>query len=140
LAAKLEDQQIGQVAFLPFPNGGRITGDCFRGRTLRLHRTSLYWLDTELSKPFDGRTVVVTHFAPHRRCVPAKFEGSDLSPYFVTDLAWLMEKHRISVWCFGHTHSNCDFMAENGCRVISNQLGYQSEGCEGFRADLVIEV
>ncbi|MRR50423.1 MAG: hypothetical protein EG825_05840 [Rhodocyclaceae bacterium] len=111
--------------------------------TLKLHRKAVRWLDTELAKPFDGRTVVVTHFAPHRGCVPAKFEGSELSPYFVTDLAWLMEKHRIAVWCFGHTHTNCDFVAENGCRVVSNQRGYTSEyaaGDMGFRPDLVIEV
>lgn len=108
--------------------------------TLQLHQTSAHWLDAELGKPFDGRTVVVTHFAPHRRCVPSQFEGSDLSPYFVTDLAWLMEKHRIDVWCFGHTHTNCDFVAENGCRVVSNQLGYQYERCDGFRPELIIEL
>jgi predicted phosphodiesterase len=108
--------------------------------TRRLHRKSVHWLDEELGKPFDGRTVVVTHFAPHRRCVPARFSGSDLSPYFVTDMAWLMERHRIDVWCFGHTHTNCDFIAENGCRVVSNQLGYRNEQTEGFRPDLVIEV
>lgn len=126
--------------------------------TLRLHRTAVRWLDSELAKPFDGKTVVVTHFAPHRRCVPPKFEGSDLSPYFVTDLSWLMEKHSIDLWCFGHTHTNCDFIvpwkkheraygspwgAENGCRVVSNQRGYPTElatGSMGFREDLVIEL
>lgn len=111
--------------------------------TWKLHRNAVHWLDAELAEPFDGKTVVVTHFAPHRRCVPEKFEGSDLSPYFVTDLAWLMEKHRIDVWCFGHTHTNCDFVAENGCRVVSNQLGYANEvavGDTGFRPELVIEV
>jgi predicted phosphodiesterase len=111
--------------------------------TLRLHRKAVAWLDAELTKPFNGKTVVVTHFAPHRRCVPEKFQGSDLSPYFVTDLSWLMEKHRIDVWCFGHTHTNCDFVAENGCRVVSNQRGYASEvaaGDTGFRPELVVEV
>lgn len=107
--------------------------------TRQLHRKSVAWLDDELAKPFDGKTMVVTHFAPHQGCVPEKFQGSDLSPYFVTDLAWLMEKHKIDVWCFGHTHTNCDFVAENGCRLVSNQLGYASERCEGFRPGLVIE-
>lgn len=109
--------------------------------TLKLHRLAVRWLDTELSKPFDGKTVVVTHFAPHRGCVEPKYEGSDLSPYFVTDLSWLMAKHRIAVWCYGHTHGNADFEAENGCRIISNQLGYPRErGDNGFRANLVVEL
>lgn len=109
--------------------------------TQALHRTAVRWLDAELSRPFAGRTVVVTHFAPHRGCVAPPHENSDLSPYFVTDLSWLMEKHPISVWCHGHTHTNNDFMAANGCRVISNQRGYPGEvDRSGFRPDLVIEV
>ena len=111
--------------------------------TLKLHRTAVRWLDTELAKPFDGKTVVVTHFAPHRLCVAPQHQGSDVSPYFVTDLSRLMEKHRIDVWCHGHTHTNNDFIAENGCRVVSNQLGYTSERTRldtGFRHDLVIEL
>ena len=109
--------------------------------TLRLHRTALRWLDAERAKPFDGKTVVVTHFAPHRGCVAPQYEGGDVTPYFVTDLSRLMQKHRIGVWCHGHTHTNHDFVAEGGCRVISNQLGYPSERASGgFRDDLVIEI
>jgi len=67
----------------------------------------------------------------------------DLAPYFVTDLSWLMKKHRIDLWCHGHTHTNIDFIAEGGCRVISNQLGYPQESTSGlnkFREHLVIEI
>lgn len=95
--------------------------------TFKLHRTAVRWLDAELGKPFDGKTVVVTHFAPHRGCVAPQHQNSDVSPYFVTDLAWLMEKYRIAVWCYGHTHTNTDFVAEGGCRVVSNQHGYPYE-------------
>lgn len=111
--------------------------------TLKLHKTAVRWLDAELSRPFDGKTVVVTHFAPHQGCVAPQFLDSELSPYFVTDLAWLMEKHSIDVWCHGHTHTNNDFIAENGCRMISNQRGYPQEvasGNTGFHPELVIEI
>ena len=91
--------------------------------TLKLHRTAVRWLDAELAKPFDGKTVVITHFAPHRGCVAPEHQDSDVSPYFVTDLSRLMGRHKIDVWCHGHTHTNNDFIAEGGCRVISNQLG-----------------
>lgn len=109
--------------------------------TLSIYRKSVAWLDAELSKPFVGKTVVITHFAPHRGCVAPQHEGSDVSPYFVSDQSRLMEKHRINVWCHGHTHTNNDFIAEGGCRVLSNQLGYPSEQASvGFRNDLVVEL
>lgn len=110
--------------------------------TVKLHRKAVGWLDTELAKPFDGKTVVVTHFAPHPGCVAPQHRGSDLSPYFVSDLSGLMKRHQISVWCYGHTHTNIDFIAENGCRVVSNQRGYAFEGAAGieFRPDFVIDV
>lgn len=117
--------------------------------TARLHRKSVDWLHAELSKPFAGKTVLVTHFAPHRRCVAPQHEGDTLTPYFVSDLSSLMEKHRIDVWCHGHTHTNTDFVAEGGCRVISNQLGYAGERSRtyggittdtGFRNELLIEL
>ncbi len=108
--------------------------------TRKLHQSAVRWLDAELSKPYTGKTVVVTHFAPHPRCVAPVHHGSDVSPYFVSDLSWLMEKHQIDVWCYGHTHTNISFVAANDCRVISNQRGYPAEGCVGFQQDFVIEV
>jgi len=117
--------------------------------TANIHRQSAFWLDKELSKPYSGKTVVVSHFAPHRGCIAPQHEGNELTPYFVSDMAWLMEKHPIDVWCHGHTHTNTDFIAEGGCRVISNQLGYPGERNRtrggitfetGFRNDLLIEV
>ena len=117
--------------------------------TLRLHKIAVRWLEEALAEPFAGKTVVVTHFAPHRRCVAPEHAGSDVSPSFVTDLSWLMEKYPIALWCYGHTHTNTDFIAENGCRVVSNQLGYPGARTRmqggtlldtGFRSELLIEV
>jgi predicted phosphodiesterase len=109
--------------------------------SVRLYEQSAAWLDQALAEPFAGKTVVVTHFAPHRRCVASRYEGSDLSAYFVNDLEWLMEKYPIDLWCYGHTHTNADFVAANGCRVISNQRGYPSETDQmKFRQDFMIEI
>lgn len=108
------------------------------GDTIQLHRKARAFLEHELAKPFDGKTVVVTHFAPHRGCVEARFEGGLLTPYFTVDMAPLMQKHPIDLWAFGHTHYNVDFV-DHGCRVVSNQRGYPREQSQGFRDDLVIE-
>ena len=108
--------------------------------TAEIFEQSVAWLDHELSKPWDGRTVIVTHNAPHPDCVEERYRGSAISPAFVSDLSWLMRKHRIDLWCFGHTHGNCDFMTEEGCRIVSNQMGYPGEGVLGFRPELAIEI
>lgn len=107
--------------------------------TIQLHREARAFLERELAKPFDDKTIVVTHFAPHRGCVEARFEGGTLTPYFTVDIASLMRKHPIALWAFGHTHYNVDFV-DHGCRVVSNQRGYPREQSEDFRDDLVIEV
>lgn len=103
---------------------------------------SVTWLEAELAKPYDGKTVVVTHFAPHPDCVAPQYEGGVLSPYFVSDLSDMMHKHKIDVWCFGHTHTNCDFLDASGCRVLSNQRGYPAEvqAGNGFLEKLVFVV
>lgn len=117
------------------------------GKTLVPHDTALMhdetvaFFEAELAQPFDGKTVMVTHFAPHRNTVAPQYAGDKLTPYFVSDMSRMMEKHQIDLWCYGHTHTNSDFFDQSGCRVISNQRGYAREiGCNGFRENLVIEL
>lgn len=107
--------------------------------TIRLHNESRAFLENELSKPFDGKTIVATHFAPHLECIESRFEGAEFTPFFTIDMAPLMKKYPIDLWAFGHTHFNVDFV-DSGCRVISNQRGYSHEQVEDFRDNLVIEI
>ena len=99
--------------------------------TIRLHLEARNFLERELEKPFTGKTVVVTHFAPHPGCVPERFRGSVLSPYFASDMTPLMQRYAIDLWAFGHTHHNVGLL-ESGCRVVSNQRGYPREVCANF--------
>lgn len=111
--------------------------------TVALHRSSRTWLSAELKRPYRGRTIVITHFAPHPQCVAPQYDSDTLTPYFVVNLKELMLAHKIDVWAFGHTHHNVDFTIETGCRVLSNQRGYPHESsstASGFRSDLVVEI
>ena len=99
--------------------------------TSRLHLEARAFLEQEQEKPFSGKTVVVTHFAPHPDCVPQQFRGNILSPYFTSDMTPLMRRYAIDLWAFGHTHHNVDLI-ESGCRVVSNQRGYPTERCVDF--------
>ncbi len=95
---------------------------------LRLHLNSVAFLESELSREFNGRTIVVTHYAPTIRSVPvfkhhllkATKEGSDLE--------WLIKKYPdvIDFWIHGHTHYNNPYSIGR-TNIISNQRGYYPE-------------
>lgn len=93
-------------------------------------RDSYAWLEQELAKPFEGDTVVITHFAPHRAAIHPDYlvQGADeLTPYFTADCATLMRQFPIKAWFYGHTHNSVDTLVENGTRLVSNQRGYPGE-------------
>lgn len=104
----------------------------------RRYSESLNWLDSELSRPVSGKTVVITHFAPHRAAIHPRYlqdDGDESTPFFVTDCAHLMHKHSIDTWIYGHTHNSVDCIVESETRLISNQLGYPGEPIDYTRFD-----
>lgn len=87
------------------------------------HQRSRTFIGAELSKPFDGRRVVVTHHGPLRETLPRGRETDILSAAYVSDLSEVVEQHRLDLWIFGHTHESVDLMF-GGTRVVSNAKGY----------------
>lgn len=87
------------------------------------HRLDLAFMRSELAKPHDGSTVVVTHHAPHPQSVQATHQGSALSPAFVSDLSALIEEYQPELWIHGHDHGSHDYMVGR-TRVMANQAGY----------------
>ncbi|WP_370261570.1 metallophosphoesterase [Limnobacter sp.] len=90
-----------------------------------LHAQNVEWLQAELSKPFEGKTVVVTHHAPHPQSIHPRFNLSPINAAFVSDLGHLMGK--ADVWVHGHMHDSFDYTVhQNGCstRVLVNPRGY----------------
>jgi hypothetical protein len=109
------------------------------------HFTDADWLDSECAKikaEEPGRRIVIfTHYAPAIQGTSAPaHQNSPVNSAFATDMTvrscW---GHPVSLWAFGHTHFNCDFV-QGGVRVVSNQRGY--EGIEASRSlfldDLVL--
>lgn len=97
------------------------------------------WLQQELDKPFDGKTVVVTHFCPIKSGRNKRFPLSPISHYFCLDLGWLIKEFSPSVWIYGHTHYNFDKVV-GMTRLVSNQKGYPTEGVRKYNPDLLIEI
>lgn len=90
----------------------------------RLHAEALAWLDAELSLPFEGPRVVISHHAPLAECIPQRYQGDDLSPAFASHLPHLMG--RMDLWIHGHVHEPVDLVAQ-GTHVFANPRGYPGE-------------
>lgn len=97
--------------------------------SLAIHRKSRVWLQSELAKPYAGRTVVVTHHAPHPRSIVPRYANDPLNPSFASDLTELME--HVDLWVHGHLHTSSDY-AVGHCRVICNPRGYPVSRRDGI--------
>lgn len=112
------------------------------GIAYREHRRSVDWLRRQLSRPFDGPTVVVTHHAPSFRSLEAfgidaaalqrdRWMVNSLSEdlrrvaAYASPLDPLLaeRRDRIDLWVHGHLHAGLDIVVE-GVRVLANPRGY----------------
>jgi 3',5'-cyclic AMP phosphodiesterase CpdA len=90
--------------------------------TLALHRQASAWLAAEIAKPFAGKTIVVTHHAPHRESLASRFANDLASAGFINHLPMLV-REPVALWIHGHTHTAFDYVV-NGTRVVCNPRGY----------------
>ena len=96
------------------------------------------WLRQALASPFDGSTVVVTHFAPSLRSADPRYGLTPGTAGFCNSLEPLLA--RAQLWLHGHLHCQHDYVA-GGCRVVANTLGYAVKGeQEGFREAFMLDV
>jgi predicted phosphodiesterase len=115
------------------------TGPLAPDDTREIHGLQRAWLNHELSKPFAGSTVVVTHHLPHSKSVHAKYKGDLLNPCFASDLSPLL-RPPVKLWIHGHTHESMDYEVE-GTRVVCNPRGYlPQDPNKRFNPKLVVEV
>ena len=79
------------------------------------------WLRAALDTPFDGSTVVVTHFAPSLRSADSRYGLVPGTAGFCNALDDLLPQS--DLWLHGHLHAPSDYR-HAGCRVVANPLGY----------------
>ena len=103
---------------------------------ITLHREHRAWLAQALERPFEGTTVVITHFAPHPGSIAPAYADDPSNPGFVVNLESMMG--RSALWIHGHTHSFFDYRV-SGTRIVCNARGYPKEPT-GFRGDFVVTV
>lgn len=93
------------------------------------------FLAEELRKPFDGKTVVVTHHCPLPEAAGTQQEGHLGAAYFNR---WHGLVEQADLWIFGHTHECLDVVLGK-CRIVSNAKGYPGE-TTGFDAGKIVEI
>jgi hypothetical protein len=102
----------------------------------RWHRQSAEWLASELAKPFQGMTVVISHHAPSSRSVPECDARHPATPAFASRCDGLVAQ--ADLWIHGHMHQACEY-AIGKCRVVCNPRGYAAEA-SGFKKGKLVGV
>lgn len=125
-------------------------------RMAALNRATRAWLTRQLDEPFDGPTVVVTHYAPALACIDTpvhrrRFKANPLDGYFANawdrpgpagEPALLGPKCRFArppaLWIYGHNHVAAQLQL-GGTLTLTNPRGYPRERT-GFDPGLVVAV
>jgi predicted phosphodiesterase len=107
-------------------------------RMAQLGKQHQVWLRAALQEPFDGTTIVITHFAPSLLSADPRFGESVGTLGFCNGLDELFPF--ASTWIHGHIHCRMDYRSR-GCHVVANPLGYAKKKEQiGFDACRLIEV
>lgn len=105
---------------------GRRHGRLFDAEAMRaLGLECQDWLRAALAMPFDGPTVVVTHFAPTLHSADPRYGLAPGTAGFCNGLDELLPM--ADLWLHGHLHCATDLRVGR-CRIVANPLGYQSKG------------
>jgi len=91
--------------------------------TYMKHLEAVQYLEAELSNPFNGKTIVVTHHAPSYSSVnPAKLKYEDA---YASSLEHLITRQSDSIdaWFHGHLHVPVNYKI-SGVPIISNPRDY----------------
>jgi predicted phosphodiesterase len=99
---------------------------------LERHRSDVAWLRAFLEAPTTLRPVImVTHHLPSYAAIHPVYAASELNSGFASGLDDVIggNRHKLALWCAGHTHKKVDAVVE-GVRVVVNPVGYLHELAE----------
>lgn len=142
--ARLEELELRYAAFADKSDYVRIFVDKAAGRMMTpadsraKHLETVAYLEKTLSEPFDGDTVVATHFPLHIGSAQPEYLRDPQQPRYISDRGDLIEKTQPALWLHGHTHMAISYRVGRTL-VANNPRGYVHE-TTGFRWDLVHEI
>ncbi len=104
-----------------------------------IHRQSLCWLCDTLSQFNQQVTVVITHHAPSKICLPSTHHDDIISAAYASDLDHVIKQYQPNYWIHGHLHHTVNH-AINDTRIICNPRGYLGEENPDFDPHMNIEI
>lgn len=97
-------------------------GEPFLAEQMRAHALQCQaWLRETLLAPFEGSTVVITHFAPSLMSADPRYGLTPGTAGFCNALDDLLP--HAALWLHGHLHAPSDYV-HRGCHIVANPLGY----------------
>lgn len=119
---KARDKAFRAANYYLRKSGTTRGGELFLAEPIRRHALECQqWLEHTLHTPFDGTTVVITHFAPSLQSADPRYGLTPGTAGFCNALDHLLPLAQL--WLHGHLHAPSDYHAQ-GCRVVANPLGY----------------
>lgn len=123
---------------------------------LCLHQDAVGFLVSELSKPWSGRTMVLTHHAPSSHSLVfggylASLETASIRLAFerkerphkigayASDLEYLFSNYPIDLWSHGHLHEGLRYSI-GGADVITNPSGYNDRQNKLYQPSLTLDL
>lgn len=104
------------------------------------HKKTKAFIIDQLSQPFDGASVVVTHHGCAPESVHPKYYFTKGNEYYQSDLSGIMLDYKPKLWLHGHTHESRDYVIDQ-TRVVVNPYGYHGyEVNSSFDSNLRLEV
>ncbi|MCE8001191.1 MAG: hypothetical protein HEP70_20380, partial [Rhodobiaceae bacterium] len=100
--------------------------------TAFLHADHRALIETQLSTPFEGQTVVVTHHCPHPDLIGET--PCDLDGVYGSDLRAMIDRFQPDVWLFGHPHHAAE-IRQGRTRIRNVSLGYPGQVAPGDEAE-----
>jgi predicted phosphodiesterase len=92
--------------------------------TNNFHQLSIKFIREELEKPFDGKTLVMTHHIPSYKCLTNRPANPELRSGYASNNEDLIKAHpQIKYWITGHAH-NFNITTIGKTQIIRNPLGY----------------
>lgn len=113
--------RIRDYKYVYFTDDVRLTPEI----TVKLHKQTMNYFESRLSKFKKHNVVILTHHAPSKLSTSIEYQNDSLNPAFYSNLDSMINKYdNLKLWVHGHIHSSSNYMINN-CSVLSNPIGYQ---------------
>jgi Icc-related predicted phosphoesterase len=86
------------------------------------------------------KLIVITHYCPTYKVMENCNKKDKYMSLYTSNLDEMLDKQKVNTWICGHTHTNFDFISDNGTRVVSNQFGKPKDNITDCLMNKIIKV